>query len=243
MKINNLSFGSGYTKSFEEKVRTTNIKSVIEELNKDGINAYFQDSKEIAACALQAVKIFKMLNVGLPRRIFAEKNYFVPGRAMTDGTVSFSNVIFYDLKEFDLKATNERKEHLIPTGHFLAVFLHELSHIANFTKLNLLSTTPRKIKDIPINIPYVPLEMEEYIFEHDGYHLPEESMLEVFAHSMEKRIADSLDKKTLLPKTNPFKELYSKKYTNKKDSLFNEMLKNIYEGDLENLKKNLNQFY
>ena len=122
----------------------------------------------------------------------------------------------------------------------MGVFLHEFSHIANFRKFSQNKSNYVQLSDIQ-NIS-APLKLKKYILEKDGYYLPSEDMAEVSAYSMEKRIADALDEKTMLPKANPFEDLYSKSEKTKKESVFNEILKSIYEGDLERLNFNLGYF-
>ena len=247
MKINNISFGSGYTKAIERKVKNTDIKKTEESLEKDGIYADFQGSKEIAQCTEQTVKIFKAFNVGLPLGVFA-KNFDtspfdsnIHGKADIKGNIFFNSESFKNLKFLDYVATIAREKHLVPTGHFMGVFLHEFSHMANFRKFSQNKSSFTQLSDI--QGIYAPLKLKKYILEKDGYYLPAEDMAEVFAYSMEKRIADTLDEKTMLPKTNPFEDLYSKSQKTKEEAVFNEILKSIYEGDLKRLNFNLRLFH
>ena len=54
----NIAFRSNLTFDFYKKVQETDIKQTEKELDKFRIYANFDDSKEVAACTLQTVKIF-----------------------------------------------------------------------------------------------------------------------------------------------------------------------------------------
>ena len=92
-------FCAHLTKKFYKDMIKADIKETEKELADYGIQADFQDSKEVAACTLQAAKIFKALNAGLPKKVItintspkAEENPL--GMAATNGTISFNKTLF-----------------------------------------------------------------------------------------------------------------------------------------------------
>ena len=242
----NIAFRSNLTFDFYKKVQETDIKQTEKELDKFQIYAKFDDSKEVAACTLQTVKIFKALNIPLPISVQVtdfNKNEWVSnlhGTADTLGNIRFNKSTFNDIEFFDYIATKARERHLIPTGHFLGVFLHEFSHIANFTNMKGRKTKALQVEDFKqVNVP---LKMQDYILNTDGYYLPNKNLAELFAYTMEKRLGESLDEDTFLPHNNPFQELYIREYSKISDAKFNRILKSIYEGNIEDAKSHLRYF-
>lgn len=241
---NNIKFGSHLSKKFLNIIADTDPKKVEKMLYEIGIDANFYGNKTIAACTLQAVEIFKNLNLSLPKKVVAQKIFYsnttspVNGMANTKGFIAFNPDMFYDIKHFDKINNIGRKEKLVSTSHFLSTFIHEFIHHDNFEFIKknqkLIDIAPliKEIKKFDVN-----LDLENYVIKKYDYY-PNRKYLELFAEIMTNKIAKSLDNKSFIPKYNPYNDIINSSNINsKKEKNFNEVLKIIYTGDFKNLKK------
>ena len=249
MQINNIgnnrvSFGSHLTKSFLKVIENTDVKAVEKNLLKSGIKADFKGNKNIASCVEQTVKIFKALNLDLPKQVTALKMPLVNGKSVNGSAniklkVQFNTDIFNDMKWYDELNTMGRQQNLVSTDHFLMTFLHEFIHNDNFCKMKKFNKGD--LQDIfnKINSMTPSYKTDDYILKKFRFY-PQRNFFEIFADVMTSKIAKVLDNKTLMPKSNPFTEItgsLSNSKLSQKDICLNRILKSIYTGDVKSLSR------
>lgn len=278
MKINNcclkpnktLSYTGGLNKQMVSEIKRTNISSIENRLNTQGINADFAGNKFIAWSSLKVTELVNNLNkkfhlnIELPRNIFVKNltelhtddtavsygiTNFLPCRLYKNNNDIMPAMTVIFNKEFPWHMVDEISDYEYHTKNttsnfFLESFIHEFSHIAHEGNLlNKFGVDDTVKKLVALNNPnnnnrykliYGSLAKENIC------NYAQECLFDLTACDMSKRIIDKLDKNTITPFDNPFK---NSPYEKIKFNLFpqigtlSKLLKKNYNGDLSMLYK------
>lgn len=241
MKINsinnqNCSFGSGVTPHIAKEINNCNTKEVAMKFAHEGIPADFNLNKVFAYCSSKSFDIIKFLNdkynlkLQFPSGIYVDdfnKMNFLSSShyGMTTvldsmiyddslavypkHTIFFNDMFVKDAKNFDIKTDHMFDYGNQPSSFFLTPILHEFAHVIfNSHLLDKYSEEDYAKHVFNRNIPPRQVQkIKKNICAYAGT-----DVFEAVACDMSKRIVNSLDETTLLPKYNPFENSPYRKY-------------------------------
>ena len=162
----------------------------------------------------------------------------INGVANTGMEIQFNTDIFQDIKWYDELNTMGRNHKLVSTGHFLVTFLHEFWHVEHFGNIKKLHNNKMGVVLSKMHELTPSFNIDEFILDKYKFY-PQRNFVKIFADVMTYKLAKNLDNITFLPSKNPISEILgnSSKEISKKERKFNCILKNIYNGDVDSLRK------
>ena len=261
---NNFTFNAGLTKRMQAEISACKTKKIENYFADRGIEADFKDNKVVAWCSLKCIRILEMLNknfglnLGFPNGIYVED--FQKLNGIDTDSMGFTNfaptylykscnivvpekTIFFNEQdvnwdELDTIADKTYENGISTTDFFLENILHEFMHVLhenNMIKklggINLVKML-QKIQEEEI--------VNEFFRKHakplsEICHYAASNPLEAVACDLSKREVASLDKETLIPKTNIFnKKPYNKRLflVGQKETHNEKLLRNYWNGNL-----------
>ncbi len=225
-------FGAGLTSKMMQEIQQADVVEISKKLAQKGIPTDFKDNKVIAWCCDKTVGILEELNnrfgqkLALPSAIEVEN--FERLNVENTNILSTCNMLptklrknsaertpprgiffnsLYNFENIDKIADDDYVIGLSSTPHFLNFSLHEVIHSAHEYRLldRLGAKTLARELDLYKNQKQVTEYQQKYrekVLKICAY--AETDPFEAIACDMSRVIADSLDKKTLLPTRNPF---------------------------------------
>ncbi len=263
----NIDFRAGLTPKMIQEIKKADILEISDKLAQNGIVNDFNGNKILAWCCDKTVEIFQLLNkqfglnLGLPKEIYVEDftklnvdDLEMYGfcnlapfelRKSSDEIIPSRVVFFNSLKKWeniDLISNRRYKDKLASTDFFLDIPFHEFIHSAHEDRLldlfdgDLLLKKLQSLKD-PKQVLMYQQKYGQKVSTISQYALNDP--LDAVACDLSKRIANSIDKDSLIPVKNPFagspyqdNSSFIKKMQLKLNPL-NEMLKNFWNGTFE----------